>query len=56
MPNEETVLLFCEMEQKEVIEFLELCDSEGVSSSEKVTQIIENFLPRGDNHLLKKTA
>lgn len=56
MPNEEMVILMCELEQTEIIDFLKRCELEGVSFSEKVTQLILIFLPRGDNHLLMATA
>lgn len=56
MQDEEKVLLLCEMEQKEAIEFLNRCELEGVSFSEKITELIQNFLPRGDNHLLRASA
>ena len=56
MENEEKVLLMCEIEQTEAIDFLVLCESEGVSFSDKITQLIQIFLPEGDNHLIKATA
>lgn len=53
MNNDEKVLIMCELEQKDAIEFLARCESEGVSFSEKIQQMMEIFLPQGDNHLLE---
>lgn len=53
MNNDEKVLIMCELEQKDAIEFLARCESEGVSFSEKIQQMREFFLPQGDNHLLE---
>lgn len=52
----ERVLLMCEIDQPEAIAFLSKCEEEGLSFSEKVEQLIKNFLPKGDNHLLRATA
>lgn len=56
MDSNDTTLLGCELDQTDAIDFIRRCESEGVSSSEKITQLIQNFLPTGDNHLLRKTA
>lgn len=56
MPSNDKVLLMCEMEQTDAIDFLKMCEDEGVSFSEKITQLIQNFLPKGDNHLLRASA
>lgn len=56
MDTTEKVLIMCEVEQVEAIRFLEKCELEGVTFSEKVLQLIQNFLPKGDNHLLNATA
>ena len=56
MKTQDKVLIMCEIEQPEAIAFLEKCESEGVTFSEKVIQLIQNFLPKGDNHPLKATA
>lgn len=56
MPSDDTVLLMCELDTCEAIDFLSKCKDEGVSVSEKMTQLIKKFLPQGDNHLLKATA
>lgn len=53
MQSEDSVLLICEVDQTEAIELLQMCESEGVTLSEKLTSMMQNFLPRGDNHLLK---
>lgn len=53
---QDKVLIMCEVEQDEAIAFLSKCKNEGVTFSEKVAQLIKNFLPRGDNHLLRQTA
>ena len=52
----ERVLLMCEIDQPDAIAFLEKCEAEGLSFSEKIEQLIKNFLPPGDNHLLRATA
>ena len=52
----EKVLLMCEIDQPEAIAFLEKCEAEGLSFSDKIEQLIKNFLPAGDNHPLRATA
>lgn len=54
MPDKVKVLIMCEIEQNDAIAFLSKCDAEDMSFSEKVAQLIKNFLPRGDNHLLNQ--
>ena len=56
MPNNDSVLLICELDTCEAIDFLSKCEDEGVSVSEKIKPLVQNFLPQGDNHLLRKTA
>ena len=56
MESQDKVLIMCEIDQSEAIAFLEKCESEGMTFSEKVVQLIQNFLPIGDNHLLKTSA
>lgn len=53
---EDKVLIMCEFEHDEAIAFLSKCKKEGMTFSEKVTQLIKIFLQRGDNHLLRQTA
>lgn len=52
MENEERVLIMCEVDSSEAIEFLVKCESEGLSFPEKLEQMMKNFLSAGDNHLL----
>lgn len=56
MNSDNKVLLLCELDLDTMIDFLERCKSEGLSFSEKIMQLIQNFLPQGDNHLVKATA
>lgn len=56
MPSNDSVLLMCELDTCEAIDFLSQCEAEGVSVSEKLKQLIQNFLPQGDNHLMRATA
>ena len=49
----QTELVGCDLENTDAIALLEKCQKEEVSISEKIQNIIQNFLPRGDNHLLK---
>lgn len=51
MNSDENVLVVCELEQKDAIDFLKQCEFEGVSFSEKIRQLMEFFLTGGDNHL-----
>lgn len=52
MNGDEKVLIMCEIEQKDAIAFLARCESEGMSFSEKIQQVMKIFLTEGDNHLL----
>ena len=56
MQSDESVFIMCELDQADAIEFLARCQAEGVTFSEKVTELMQKFLPKGDNHLLKKSA
>ena len=57
MPNkDDKVLIGCEIAQPDIIAFLAKCEREGCSFSEKIEELIKNFLHRGDNHLLKKVG
>ncbi len=49
----ESDLLICELDQSDAIAFIEQCQQEGVSCSEKIAAMIQIFLGTGDNHLLK---
>lgn len=49
----DSVLIVCEIDQSEAIAFIQRCQEEGVSCSEKIETMVENFLVIGDNHLLK---
>ena len=46
-------LIGCELDTTEAIALLKQCEKESISLSEKLMAIIKNFLPKGDNHLLK---
>lgn len=45
-------LLVAEVTNDELIRFVEMCKSEEKSVSEKMSELIQNFLSKGDNHLI----
>ena len=49
-------LIGCDLDPAEAITLLQQCEKESVSLSEKLHSIIQNFLPKGDNHLLKNNS
>ena len=56
MNEENKVLIMCEVEQPMLIKFLEVCENEGLSVEEKLKDMMQNFLHKGDNHPIRKSA
>ena len=54
--NNSDVMMVAELDTDDAISFLLSCKSSGKSVSEMLTEIVKNFLDKGDNHLGQKSA
>lgn len=45
------VILTCELNDEDLTAFVIKCANEGKSLSEKLEELVKNFLTKGDNHL-----
>jgi hypothetical protein len=45
------VILTCELNDEDLTAFVLKCAAEGKSLSEKLEELVKNFLTKGDNHL-----
>ena len=51
MSNNDDTLLTCELNTEKACELFRKCEEEGLTFSEKLQQMIQNFLAKGDYHL-----
>ena len=54
--NNSDVMMVAELDTDDAISFLLSCKSSGKSVSEMLTEMVKNFLDKGDNHLGQKSA
>lgn len=54
--NNSDVMMVAELDTDVAIMFLSECKNSGKSVSEMMTEIVKNFLARGDNHHGQKSA